>query len=166
MTHLVEETRREADAAIAAMRDAAVKARTLHARAELMRHMVMTAGPVKDRPRDEAVRHTVDHWLAAWALTRTQAPELEAMEAFAGAFHDYLRAPTDETDRALRVSAEALERAAAASGTNLVDQMAFWSICAHEWWGEVKPPPQGAGRTDRDWPSEPFWERGCPPQCL
>jgi hypothetical protein len=166
MTHLVDESRREAEAAIAAMRAAALKARDLHARAELMRHMVMTAGPVKDRPRDEAVRHTVDHWLDAWGLDRAHAPLLAGMESFAGAFHDYLHAPTDAHDRSLREAMATLERAFAASGMTLIDQMAFLSVCAHEWWGEVKPAPKGRGRQDRAWPDRPFWERGCLPQCL
>ena len=166
MTHLVEETRRAADTAVAAMREAAVKARDLHVRAELMRHMTMTMTPVKGRPRDEAVRYTIDHWLEAWGQSRSQAMELKEMESFAGAFYDYLRDPGNATDRALRQATVLLERAAEAAGLRIIDQMAFFSICAHEWWGEVVPAPKGRGRTDRAWPEQPFWERGCPPQCL
>ena len=43
MIHLVDELKAKADANIAAMRDAALRARDTHARAELMRHMLMTA---------------------------------------------------------------------------------------------------------------------------
>jgi len=38
------------------MREAALRARHLHARAELMRHMRLTARKVKDRPLEEAVQ--------------------------------------------------------------------------------------------------------------
>jgi hypothetical protein len=41
MTHLVEQLRDEAETNIAAMRAAALRARDTHARAELMRHMLM-----------------------------------------------------------------------------------------------------------------------------
>ena len=47
MSHLFEESRDEAEAAIAGMRQAALKARALHARAELLRHMRMTAEKAK-----------------------------------------------------------------------------------------------------------------------
>ena len=166
MTHMVDETRREAEAAIAAMRAAALRARDRHARAELMRHMAMTTAPVKDRPRDEAVRHIVDHWLEAWDLDRAHGPHLAEMDRFAGAFHDYLRAPTDAHDRNLRDVFAALEQAFTANGVALVDQMAWLSVCAHEWWGEVLPAPAGKGRSDRQWPERAFWERGCLPECL
>ena len=52
MTHLVEQFEGEAERDIAAMREAALRARDTHARAELMRHMLMTAGKVKDQPPD------------------------------------------------------------------------------------------------------------------
>ena len=69
MAHLVEELQAEAARAIAAMREAALATRTVHARAELMRHMRTTAVKVKghrqliglgrlhhpDRSRDYAV---------------------------------------------------------------------------------------------------------------
>ncbi|MCK6452679.1 MAG: hypothetical protein L6R19_17800 [Alphaproteobacteria bacterium] len=185
MAHLVEELQRDAEAAVAAMREAALRARDRHARAELMRHMAMTTAPVKDRPRDAAVRHVVDHWLEAWSLdraaaadpaapsnggargsTRAHCPHLGEMERFAGAFHDYMRSATDAHDRDLREALAALEHAFAANGIALVDQMAWLSVCAHEWWGEVRPAPAGKGRSDRAWPERPYWERGCPPQCL
>ncbi len=43
MTDVVDELLQEADRAVAAMREAAIRARALHARAELMRHMRTTA---------------------------------------------------------------------------------------------------------------------------
>src|SRR5262245_61920865 len=86
MTHLVEQLRVEAERDIAAMRDAAVRARDSHARAELMRHMLMTAGRVKDKPAADAVRLIVDHWLEAWDLNRGSWPHVAPMEAFAAAF--------------------------------------------------------------------------------
>jgi hypothetical protein len=46
MTHLVEQLRDEAERNIATMREAALRARETHARAELMRHMLMTASKV------------------------------------------------------------------------------------------------------------------------
>ena len=66
MPHLVEELRAEAEAAIAAMREAALAARHLHARAELMRHMLTTARKVKDRPKADAVETVVREWMDAW----------------------------------------------------------------------------------------------------
>ncbi|MCK6508263.1 hypothetical protein L6R53_33710, partial [Myxococcota bacterium] len=76
---------RDAEAAVAAMREAALRARDRHARAELMRHMAMTTAPVKDRPRDAAVRHVVDHWLEAWSLDRAAAADPAAQSNGAGA---------------------------------------------------------------------------------
>jgi hypothetical protein len=43
MLHIVDEMQEEAAQAIAAMHEAALRARRLHARAELMRHMRTTA---------------------------------------------------------------------------------------------------------------------------
>ncbi len=166
MTHLVEEARHDAERAVSAMRAAALEARALHARAELMRHMAMTSAAVSGRPPGEAPRAIVEHWLAAWGLERANLPQAAEMDRFAAAFYDYWRAPSDAKDRTLREATHALERAFARAGTTLPDQMAWQSVCAHEWWGEVRPAPPGKGRADRDWPDRPFWERGCPPQCL
>ena len=100
MTHLVEQLRGEAERDIATMREAALRARETHARAELMRHMLMTAGKVKEQPREQAVRFIVDHWLEAWHLDRTSWPHVAEMEAFAAAFHAYVGAQTDTHDEA------------------------------------------------------------------
>jgi hypothetical protein len=166
MAHLVAELDAEARADIAAMRAAALRARDTHARAELMRHMLMTAGKVKERPRDEAVRFIVDHWLEAWHLERASWPHVAEMTAFAAAFHAYAGAPTDAHDQRVRTTCAALAEAFAAAGMPIADQMAWRSVCAHGWWAEVRPAPPGRGRADRDWPAAPFWEQGCLPECL
>ena len=59
MTHFVDELTANSEAAIAAMRDAALRARHIHARAELMRHMLVTAHKVKRKPRADAVEAVV-----------------------------------------------------------------------------------------------------------
>ena len=109
MKHLVDELKAKADANIAAMRDAALRARDTHARAELMRHMLMTADKVKDRPTADAVRFIVDHWLEAWGLARASWPHVAEMEAFAAAFHAYAMTPTDAHDDAVRATCVRLE---------------------------------------------------------
>ena len=166
MKHLVEEEQEAAAAAIATMRDAAKRAREIHVRAELMRHMRMTAAKNKDRPRDAAVRAVVDEWLFAWALERASWPHVAEMEALTAAFLDYVAAPGDASDRAVRAAWDATTSAFAAAGKPLADQMAWRSICAHGWWAQVHPAPAGQGRSDRAWPARPFWEEGCLPQCL
>ena len=158
MAYLEEELRREADAALAAMQQAARRARETHARAELMRHMTMTARNAGGRPRDEAQRWMVDHWLEAWKLERASCPYVEAMTALSAAFYDHVRSPGDPTDRAIRAAFEALERAYRATGTNVADEMAWRSSCAHGWWAQVAPPPTNQAK--------PFWEHGCPAHCL
>jgi hypothetical protein len=163
--HLVEEEQEAAAAAIAAMRAAAERAREIHARAELMRHMRTTAAKNKDRPRDAAVRAVVDEWLDAWALDRAW-PHVAEMEALTRAFLDYVANPSDAMDRAVRAACDAITRAFAAAGKPLADQMAWRSICAHGWWAQVRPAPAGQGRSDKEWPARPFWEEGCLPQCL
>ena len=166
MTDVVDELLGEAQQAVTAMREAALRARALHARAELMRHMRTTAAKSKDKPRAEAVRAVVDEWLDAWALTRESWPHVAEMEAVTIAFHDHARAPSFMTDGALRTAILALDAAFAKAGKPLADQMAWRSMCAHGWWGQVTPPPPGQGRADRQWPARPFWEDGCLPQCL
>jgi hypothetical protein len=164
--HLVEEEQERAAAAIAAMRAAAEHAREVHARAELMRHMRATAAKNRGRPREAAVRAVVDEWLGAWALDRATWPHVAAMEALTRAFCDYVEAPSDANDHAVRAACDAIARAFAAAGKPLADQMAWRSICAHGWWAQVRPAPPGEGRADRAWPPRPFWEEGCPKDCL
>lgn len=166
MTHLVAQLRAEAEASIAAMRDAALQARDTHARAELMRHMLLTAGKVKEQPAAQAVRFIVNHWLEAWHLERASWPHVAEMEGFAAAFHAYAGAPTDAHDAAVRATCVRLADVFEAAGMPLADQMAWRSVCAHGWWAQVRPAPPGRGRPDRDWPGCPFWEHGCLPDCL
>ena len=166
MTHLVAELKTQADAEIAVMRDAAIRARDTHARAELMRHMLMTAAKVQTQSEAQAVRFIVDHWLEAWHLTRAQWPHVAEMEALASAFHAYAGTPTDAHDRAVRDACALLDRVFAAAGTPIADAMAWHSVCAHGWWAQVRPAPAGRGRADRQWPAQPFWADGCRPECL
>jgi hypothetical protein len=165
MTHLVDELKGEARDAIALMRAAALRARDVHARAELMRHMLMTARRVQHDPREAAVRFIVDHWLEAWGLTRASWAHVTEMEAFADAFHRYANAPTDANDAAVRVTCARLESAFGGAGVPIADRMAWRSMCAHGWWAQVKPAPAGLGREDRAWPARPFWDDGCLPEC-
>ncbi len=165
MCDLVEEAKAAADEAIAAMQAAALVARAAHARAELMRHILHTAGRLQAKPREEAMREIVDEWLAAWALERAAFPHVGEMAALALAFFDYVKAPSTAADHALRAAWSAAERVFAAAGLALSDQMAWRSACAHSWWGEVRPAPPGGGRADTAWPDRPFWERGCPAHC-
>lgn len=166
MPHLVEQLQAEADAAIAAMRASALAARNLHARAELMRHMRMTTAKFRDRPRDEAVREVVDEWLGAWGLTRAGWPHVAAMEALTRAFDDYVRSPDDARDAALRRAVDQFAEACRRAGFPLEDQMAWRSMCAHDWWSHVSPPPADRRRADRVDPERPFWDLGCKPECL
>ena len=148
------------------MRETALRARDTHARAELMRHMLMTADKVKEQPAADAVRHIVDHWLDAWGLVRASWPHVAAMEAFAEAFHAYAIEQSHVHDDAVRVCCIRLELAFVAAGMPIADQMAWRSVCAHGWWGDVRPAPPGQGRPDRDSTGKPFWEKGCLPECL
>src|SRR4029453_14896935 len=104
MKHLVDELKTRADEQIAVMRDAALRARDTHARAELMRHMLMTAERVKNKPTGDAVRFIVDHWLEAWGLFRDSWPHVAEMEAFAAAFHAYAISPSHANDDAVRAT--------------------------------------------------------------
>jgi hypothetical protein len=165
MAFLGDELRVQAEAAMAKMRETAIVAREAHARAELLRHMLWTAGMMKQHPRDAAIAKIVDEWLAAWALDRTSS-HVKDMEALSAAFLDHALAPSAATDRTIRTVFEKLERSFAGAGLPVADQMAWRSGCAHAWWAQVKPAPAGKGRTDRSWPARPFWEEGCPPHCL
>lgn len=172
MPHLVEELRADAEAAIAAMRAAALAARYLHARAELMRHMLTTARKVKDKPKADAVETVVREWMDAWNLDRHDWPHIaREMEAFTGAFHDYANGPDDAHDQRLRQSCDALDAALAREGTSISEQMAYRSQCAHGWWELVKPVPTDlAGKKPRPSvphrePGQPFWEVGCADFC-
>ncbi len=172
MPHFVEELREEASAAIAAMRAAALAARHLHARAELMRHMLTTARKVAAKPQAQAVETVVREWMDAWNLDRHDWPQIaHEMEAFTAAFHDYANDPSDTHDARLRESCATLDTALAKQDTSIAEQMAFRSQCAHRWWELVAPTPADlAGAKPR--PSmpdlrrdAPFWESGCAEFC-
>ena len=172
MPHLVEELQQQAAQAMAAMQQAALDARHLHARAELMRHMQTTAARFRHRPKAEAVEAVLAEWLAAWHVPRHDWPHIaREMENLTATFHDYVNDPGDANDQRLRAATEALDAALAAQGTTISDQMAFRSKCAHGWWEAVRPTPRDLpGRAPR--PSvpplpddRPFWEAGCDPQC-
>src|SRR5437588_3026686 len=114
MPHFVDELRADSEAAIAAMREAALRARHIHARAELMRHMLLTAHKVKSKPKAEAVEAVVTEWMKAWHLTRSEWPHLaREMEAFTAAFYDYAVDPSGANDAALRDACSGLDAALA-----------------------------------------------------
>lgn len=154
------------------MRAAAVEARHVHARAELMRHMMTTARKVLDLPREAAIGTVVSEWRAAWHLEHADWGHVAGeMEALTGAFIDYCRAPTDAADGRVRAGCAALDAALAREGTTISDQMAWRSQCAHRWWEVVAPAPLGlSGAKPRlDMPAldagAPFWESGCAGFC-
>jgi len=172
MVHVVEALREEAESAIAAMREAARHARFIHARAELMRHMLTTARKVIDKPRAEAVEDVVREWMAAWHLDRAAWPHVaREMEALTEAFLDYAATPSDTADATLRAAIAGLDTALDREGASISDQMAWRSQCAHGWWDWVEPRPADLpGRKDRPMipqpqAGRPFWEAGCADFC-
>lgn len=172
MPWFVDELQGEAQAAIAAMQQAALTARDQHARAELMRHMLTTARKVKHKPEAEAVEGVVREWMDAWNLPRSEWPHLEQnMNAFTAAFYTFANAPGAEADGALRKACAELESGFERAGMRLCDEMAWRSQCAHGWWALVAPQPAAlAGAKSR--PGIPslqagqrFWEPGCADFC-
>ena len=170
--HLAESLPREADEVIAEMKHAARRAREVHARAELLRHMLSTAKKVSDRLRGEAVALVVGEWQAAWSLGAAPSPSLgEAMRAFTEATYDYANAPSDAADDALRTTYEALDAAFGEIGSSVADEMAWRSECAHGWWAMVAPEPADAPRRGDEASAategfaRPFWRNGCPDFC-
>ena len=166
MNDFTTELRLAAAANIAAAREAALRARTAHARAELMRHMMLTTAKSTDRPRTTSIALVVDEWLEAWQRGRTNYPYVLQMESLTGACYDALRAPEPATDAAVRAAFAALERAYVAAGTTLADEMAWRSGCSHGWWSDVRPAPPDIEYPQRARRSESLWERGCPSHCL
>jgi hypothetical protein len=172
MGMFVDELQAEAAAAITAMQQAALAARHVHARAELMRHMLTTARKVMHRPKAEAVEAVVSEWLAAWNLDRHAWPHVaQEIEALTAAFHDLAHEPASANDAAVRACTAALDAALAREGTTISDQMAWRSQCAHGWWEAVRPTPAdlpGAkprpSIPERD-KGAPFWEQGCADFC-
>jgi hypothetical protein len=166
MTDFTSELREAAQADIAAAHHAALRARAMHSRAELMRHMMLTTAKSTDRSRVESIRLVTDEWLDAWQRNRDNYPYVALMEALSGACYDLLKLPSPQADRAVREAFAALEGACITHGTTLADEMAWRSGCSHEWWGDVRPAPNLPEYRDRAQRSEPLWERGCPVECL
>src|SRR5688572_21669162 len=132
MSHLVEELQQQAAQAIDDMQKAALAARHIHARAELMRHMRATAAKSRTRPKAEAVEAVLAEWLEAWHVARNDWPHIaKEMENFTASFYDYVNDPSDANDAKMRAATEALDKALAAQGTSISDEMAFRSMCAH-----------------------------------
>jgi hypothetical protein len=166
MTDFTTELQLAAEADIAAARAATLRARTIHARAELMRHMILTTAKSTDQSRVESIALVTDEWLDAWRRDRTNYPYVALMEALSGACYDTIRAPGPSTDDAVRAAFAALEAACAASGTTLADEMAWRSGCSHGWWGDVRPAPERAEYRDLARRGAALWDRGCAPECL
>ena len=167
MPHFADEMKAEADDAIAEMRAAAEAARRKHAAAELIRHMLTTAAKSKDRPREEAIEAVASEWMGAWHLDRDGMPGVAAeITSLTGAFFDYCLDPSDANDAALRAAWDRLKAEHDDAERTLEDQMAWRSVCAHGWWGEVSPAPAGYRDHDETRPRAPFWDKGCPPECL
>lgn len=167
MSHMLADLNARADQSIEAMKSAAEQARHDHAAAELARHMLLTTQRFSDLGRAGAIEAVVADWLGAWHLSRDEWPEIASeMEALTGAFYDYCMDPTDETDAMVRKAWSGLKTAHDTPARTLEDQMAWRSVCAHGWWGEVSPAPEGYRDHDTERPKQPFWAKSCPPECL
>ena len=86
--------------------------------------------------------------------------------ALTGAFYDYCTDPSDETDAAVRAAWARLKEVHDTPERTLEDQMAWRSMCAHRWWLDVSPAPEGYRDHDANRPLAPFWTKSCPPECL
>ncbi len=159
MTHPVDAHLEEAERAIVAMRETALAARNLHARAELLRHMRTTAAKMRGLPVDEAAARVCTEWMKAWSLDGVAYPALtDDIRAFAAAFCRDAGDSTAATQAEIETALARLEKGFIATGTTLSDQMAFRSECAHGWWElVVAKPGNAAGRA--------FWTHGCAPHC-
>jgi nitroreductase len=143
MAHFGEELKAQAGAAFDRMKQAALDAREISARAELMRHMLLAATAKKHLPREQAAKAVVAEWLDAWnnpADMTAVAPEMEVLSA---AFYDYAQAPTDAHDRAVRDAFAKFKAAHDKGGPTVEDKMAWHSERALPWWGQIKPLPDG-----------------------
>lgn len=165
---LVARMAAEAETAVAAMQEAAGRARDLHARAELMRHMAATARKALagGRPRDEAAALVAREWMQAWGRGENAGLDDDARGFVAAHLDAAAGAPGAEA--ALAGALAGLDAALAAAGTSLADEMAWRSERAHGWWGQVRPPsgelPSRPGVPAPD-PARPFWANGCAPHC-
>ncbi len=171
MAHIVDEVQVAARKAIDAMQEIAVVARRMHARAELMRHMRLTARKVAEKPLDEAVRLVAGEWMDAWGLSGDAYKGLaEPLNRYTEAFCRDARDESEVSEAAIATAAIALEKAFEVVGTTLSDEMAFRSGCAHGWWEMVVPVPEKVRRERPGVPrwqaGKPFWETGAAPHCL
>ena len=166
MTDFTTELKLAADADMAAARETALRARSTHSRAELMRHMMLTTAKSTDRAREDSISLVVDEWLDAWQRNRTNYPYVRQMEALSGACYDALRSPNTATDDAVRAAFAELDRACVANGTTIADEMAWRSGCSHDWWSDVRPSPPHPEYSERARRSQSLFDRGCPVHCL
>jgi hypothetical protein len=161
MAHFGDELKVQAAAAHARMKDAALAARELSARAELMRHMLLAATGKKDLPRDKAAAAVVEEWLNAWNNPTDMTAVAAEMRVLAAAFYDYAHAPTDAHDKAIRTAFAAFKAAHDTAGKTVEDQMAWRSERALPWWGKIKPLPKGYvanPKAEAAPDARPFWE--------
>jgi len=158
MPHIVDDLLNEAEDAKAQMREAALRARTLQARAELLRHMRGTAARHAGHPG--AAAKIADEWMRAWGLGADAYPDLAApFRGLTEAFCADAEAPSAASSAAIGAALVALEAALAGTGTTLADQMAFRSHCAHGWWEMVVPVPSDVPRGER-YADVPVWRKG------
>jgi len=166
VTDFTTELKLAADADMAAAREAALRARSTHSRAELMRHMMLTTAKSTDRTREDSISLVVDEWLDAWLRNRTNYPYVQQMEALSGACYDALRSPSTGNDDAVRAAFAELDRACVVNGTTIADEMAWRSGCSHDWWSDVRPAPPLPEYSERAQRSQSLFERGCPVHCV
>ncbi|MEM8853374.1 MAG: nucleoside hydrolase [Pseudomonadota bacterium] len=152
---VIAEEAAKAEGAIAAMRQSAVSARTVHARAELLRHMRLTAKNTAEMEMAAAIDAVMVEWTRAWQVP-LDTPLAGAMRDFTTTMCEAARGQSGDGE--VRRALIALDSACEAAGTSLADEMAYRSECAHGWWAAVVPPP-GADK-------QPFWEDGAAPHCL
>lgn len=171
MPHIVDEMLSAAGKAVEAMQETAILARRMHARAELMRHMRLTARKAASQPLDEAVRFVTQEWMQAWGLSGDgYASLVEPLRQLTEAFCKDSRAPSDASSMAIALALRTLEKVFEAIGTTLSDEMAFRSACAHGWWAMVVPVPDTLRRERPTVPrwqdGKPYWETGAALHCM
>jgi hypothetical protein len=160
MAHFGDELKAQAEAAFERMQRAALEAREISARAELMRHMLLAATGKKHLPRDKAAAAVVEEWLNAWNNPTDMTVVATEMRSLAAAFYDYAHAPNDAHDRAVRAAFAAFKAAHDKGGATVEDQMAWRSERALPWWGRIKPLPKGYianPNADAAPAPQPFW---------
>ncbi len=167
MNHMLEDFTKLSNQSIEVMKEASLKARSDHAASELARHMLLTTQKFVSLPKVQAVDAVVSEWLQAWHLVHHEWPNIATeMETLTGAFYDYCNDPSDINDQAVRSAWLGFKDTHDNDERTLEDQMSWRSGCSHGWWGEVSPAPEGYRDHDSNRPLEPFWAKGCPPECL